>query len=297
MTLLVPEFKTDPFFNLEDNWAQTAPNELTHYYDQGQGVPLLLMHGSGMGTSAAVTWWQNLPFISQYARCIAFDFIGYGETLSAANTTPDTAYGIRQWGEHTLRLMDALHIGKAWLAGSSLGGWVALQLAIDHPERVCGVISIGTGGAKKPKPDTRAAQPKPKGPLSAELIFQDLQKNIRNDALISDTLVNLRYQAALKEAKLGLRPYLLAARDRDREVLPLDLDALAQLSLPVLLVHGRDDKVVPVARSLELLEAITTADAHFYKGAGHWPHIGRADEFNGLMRDYLAAHHSSSLNN
>ncbi len=283
MTLSPPEFKTDKFFNLEDKWIQTTPNELTHYYDQGEGIPLLMLHGSGSGTSAAVTWWQNMPHLSQNYRTIAFDSIGYGETMTAADST----YGIKQWGDHTLRLMDALNIEKAWLIGSSLGGWTALQLALDHPERICGVVSIGTGGAKKtnkPKPVTGN---KPKSALSAAHIRQDLQKNICNDDLVCDTLVNLRYQAALKEQAGGLRPNLLAARDRDRDQFALDFDALAKLTLPVLLIHGMNDKVVPLSRSLELLNVMPTADAHFYSQAGHWPHIGKADEFNALVSSYI----------
>lgn len=283
MTLSPPEFKTDKFFNLEDKWIQTTPNELTHYYDQGEGIPLLMLHGSGSGTSAAVTWWQNMPHLSQNYRTIAFDSIGYGETMTAADST----YGIKQWGDHTLRLMDALNIEKAWLIGSSLGGWTALQLALDHPERICGVVSIGTGGAKKtnkPKPVTGN---KPKSALSAAHIRQDLQKNICNDDLVCDTLVNLRYQAALKEQAGGLRPNLLAARDRDCDQFALDFDALAKLTLPVLLIHGMNDKVVPLSRSLELLNVMPTADAHFYSQAGHWPHIGKADEFNALVSSYI----------
>ncbi|SJM38366.1 2-hydroxymuconate semialdehyde hydrolase [Psychrobacter pasteurii] len=283
MTLSPPEFKTDKFFNLEDKWIQTASNELTHYYDQGEGIPLLMLHGSGSGTSAAVTWWQNMPHLSQSYQTIAFDSIGYGETVTAADST----YGIKQWGDHTLRLMDALNIEKAWLIGSSLGGWTALQLALDHPERICGVVSIGTGGAKKtnkPKPVTGT---KPKSTLSAAHIKQDLQKNICNDDLVCDALVNLRYQAALKEQAGGLRPTLLAARDRDRDQFALDFDALAKLTLPVLLIHGMNDKVVPLSRSLELLNIMPTADAHFYSQAGHWPHIGKADEFNDLVSSYI----------
>lgn len=295
MTSSAATFKTDPFFNLEDKWIETAPDELTHYFDMGDGTPLLMMHGSGIGTGAAMTWWRNMPHLSQTMRTIAFDFIGYGESVSA----PDTTYGIRQWGEHTLRLMDALAIDKAWLVGSSLGGWVAMQLAIDYPERILGVISIGTGGAKKAKsnqqtPSTNsvvsASYPLTRPPLSEQRIRQNLEKNIKNDHLICDTLIQLRYQAALKESQTGLRPTLYDAREYDRENLPLDMDALSQLSIPVLLVHGTEDLVVPVSRSLMLLDIIPTADAYLYGQSGHWPHIGKAEHFNALVSGYIATH-------
>lgn len=283
MTLSPPKFKTDPFFNLEDKWIQTAPQEITHCYDQGEGLPVLLLHGSGSGTSAAMTWWQNIPHLSQSYRAIAFDSIGYGETVN----DPDSTYGIKQWGDHTLRLMDALNIEKAWLMGSSLGGWIALQLALDHPERIYGVISIGTGGAKQIDKPKAAPTAKPQNTLSEALIKQDLQKNICNDAMVCDTLVRLRYQAALKEQAGGLRPTLLAARDRDRIHFALDFEGLAKLTLPVLLIHGVNDKVVPLSRSLELLNVMPSADAHFYSQAGHWPHIGKAREFNELVNSYI----------
>ncbi|PNK60850.1 alpha/beta fold hydrolase [Psychrobacter sp. FDAARGOS_221] len=308
MTATAPDYQTDPFFNLKDQWINTSANEVTHYYEQGDGVPVLLLHGSGIGTSAAVTWWLNIPTLSQAMRCIAFDFIGYGKTktgiVADEQSQPESQYGIRAWGAHTLRLMDALGIEKAWVMGSSLGGWVGLQLALDYPERILGVISIGTGGApRKPSvtkallaaSDTKADKSltatkstKPaKPPLSAAVIEQDLQKNIRNDAIISDTLVSLRLQAAQKEVQFGLRPILLAARDRDREQLPLDKSALAQLSLPVLLIHGADDKVVPLDYTLQLLQAIPDAEAHVFNGCGHWPHIGKAESFNRLVIQYL----------
>ena len=294
MTSFAAEFKTDSFFNLEDKWIETAPNELTHYFDMGDGIPMLLMHGSGIGTGAAATWWLNMPHLSQVARTIAFDFVGYGETVSA----PNTAYGISEWGEHTIRLMDALHIDKAWLVGSSLGGWVALQLATQYPERIHGIISIGTGGTPKEQIEQHFNQndtvPKTRPPLSTQRIRQDLEKNVKNDDLICDTLINLRYAAALKEKDIGLRPLLHDARERDREQLPLDVEALAALSLPILLVHGTEDSVVPLSRTLELLSAIPTADAHLYSESGHWPHIGKADEFNQLVESYLLTHSTPS---
>lgn len=279
MTLSPPDFKTDDLFNLEDKWIQTDTSELTHFFESGDGEPMLFLHGSGIGVSAASTWWLNLPELSNSLRTIAFDFIGYGETICA----PDVTYGIKEWGAHTLRVMDALNIDKAWLNGSSLGGWVALQLAIDYPERVLGVISIGTGGHKRD--EAKAYQPSPE--ISKEFIRQGLEKKITDNSIVCETLIKVRYDAALKDDLAGRRPALLDARDRDRDALALDLEALAQLPVPVLLVHGMNDKVVPLSRTIELLTATPSADAHIFSGCGHWPHIGKADEFNRVVMNYI----------
>ena len=122
-TVQIPEYTTDPFFGLEDKWIETAEGELTHYHEVGEGTPILFLHGSGTGVSAAANWWLNLPSIGEQARCIAIDTIGYGQTVVA----PNTAYGIRAWVDHAVRTLDALGIEKTWLVGNSLGGWLAFH--------------------------------------------------------------------------------------------------------------------------------------------------------------------------
>lgn len=140
----IPDYKTDAYFGLEDKWLETAPGELTHYHELGEGTPILFLHGSGTGVTAAANWWLNLPDIAELGRCIAIDSIGYGQTVVAEQTE----YGIREWVRHAVRVLDALGIEKTWIVGNSLGGWLAFQFAIDFPERLLGIVSMGTGGAK-----------------------------------------------------------------------------------------------------------------------------------------------------
>lgn len=244
-TVETPEYTTDPFFGLEDKWLETAPGELTHYHELGEGAPILFLHGSGTGVTAAANWWLNLPEISQVGRCIAIDSIGYGQTVVAERTE----YGIREWGEHAVRVLDALGIEKTWIVGNSLGGWLALQLAIDHPERLLGVISMGTGGAKL----TGALKGHSNPTLSEEGIRTTLEQFVVDKSLITDELVSLRYQSALNDTASDRLAEVVAARDRDRHELPLDFDVLAKLDIPVLLIHGTNDVVIPVQRTLSLI--------------------------------------------
>ena len=284
MTMPIPDFKTDAFFGLQDHWIATADNELTHYYDLGQGTPVLFLHGSGTGVSAAANWWKNLDTIGQSYRAIAFDFIGYGETVVPS----DVQYGIKQWADHTIRLMDALKLDKVWLVGNSLGGWVAFQIAIDYPERLHDIISMGTGGAKLNQALASHAKPD----ISREGIRRGLGLMTNNQDLISEELVELRYAAALKDEAEGRLQPVVQARDRDRDALPLDMDKLAQFTLPVLLVHGKDDKVIPLSRTWELVQVIPNADAHIFSNAGHWIQIERSDEFNQVVTSFLAQRES-----
>lgn len=269
-------------FGLADSWLETAPGENTHYHDCGAGMPVTLVHGSGPGVSAAANWWRNVPALAVRHRVIAHDLIGFGETLPAAGTQ----YGIAAWEQHTLRLLDALNIERTWLVGNSLGGWVAFQLALDYPERVAGIVSMGTGGAARP-----AAAPAPAGEYaSAERIRGVLSRFVTEQGLLTDELVAARASiAALPGAEERFNA-ALAARDHDRADNPLDLEALRELAMPVLLVHGRSDHIIPLARSLALLDVLAHADLYAMAGCGHWSQIERAEQFNRLVLDFLAAH-------
>jgi 2-hydroxymuconate-semialdehyde hydrolase len=279
--VVIPDFTTDAFFGLQDRWLQTAPGELTHYHELGDGTPILFLHGSGTGVTAAANWWLNLPALAQTGRCIAIDSIGYGQTVVADGTE----YGIREWVRHAVRVLDALGIEKTWIVGNSLGGWLALQFAIDFPERLLGVVSMGTGGAKL----TGALQGHANPVLTEEGIRRTLELFVVDTALVTDELVSLRYRSALNDTASDRLAAVVAARDRDRTELPLDFDALARLEIPVLLIHGMQDVVIPVSRTWELVNIIPNADVHLFSQCGHWSQVERADDFNEVLAQYLRA--------
>jgi 2-hydroxymuconate-semialdehyde hydrolase len=281
-TIQIPAYTTDAFFGLEDRWLETAPGELTHYHELGEGTPILFLHGSGTGVTAAANWWLNLPQLSEHGRCIAIDSIGYGQTVM-----PDgTAYGIREWVRHAVRVLDALGIEKTWIVGNSLGGWLAFQFAIDFPERLLGIVSMGTGGAK-----LTAALQGPSNPvLTEEGVRKTLELFVVDKSLVTDELVALRHQSALNDTASDRLAEVVAARDRDRSELPLDFDVLSTLDVPVLLIHGVQDAVIPVSRTWELLNLVPHADAHIFSQCGHWSQVERADEFNEVVGSYLSRH-------
>jgi 2-hydroxymuconate-semialdehyde hydrolase len=281
-TIQIPAYTTDAFFGLEDRWLETAPGELTHYHELGEGTPILFLHGSGTGVTAAANWWLNLPQLSEHGRCIAIDSIGYGQTVM-----PDgTAYGIREWVRHAVRVLDALGIEKTWIVGNSLGGWLAFQFAIDFPERLLGIVSMGTGGAKL----TAALQGHSNPVLTEEGVRKTLELFVVDKSLVTDELVALRHQSALNDTASDRLAEVVAARDRDRSELPLDFDVLSTLDVPVLLIHGVQDAVIPVSRTWELLNLVPHADAHIFSQCGHWSQVERADEFNEVVGSYLSRH-------
>lgn len=277
----IPDYTTDAFFGLADSWLETAEGEITHYHDLGEGTPVLFLHGSGTGVSAAANWWLNLPALSERMRCIAIDSIGYGQSVVAEGTQ----YGIREWVRHAVRVLDALGIEKTWIVGNSLGGWLAFQFAIDYPERLLGVVSMGTGGAQL----TGALAAHSNPVLTPEGVRRTLETFVVDTSLVTDELVSLRYQSALNDTASDRLAEVVAARDRDRTELPLDFEALAELDIPVLLIHGVQDVVIPVTRTWDLLRVIPHADAHIFGQCGHWSQVERAEEFNIVIGDYLTS--------
>lgn len=275
----IPDYTTDPFFGLSDKWLETAPGEITHYHDLGEGTPILFLHGSGTGVTAAANWWLNLPDLSKVGRCLAIDSIGYGQTVVAEGTE----YGIRAWVEHAVRVLDGLGIDKTWIVGNSLGGWVGMQFAIDHPDRLLGIVSMGTGGAKL----TGALKSHSNPVLTPAGIRATLEKFVVDTSLITDELVNLRYHSALNDTASDRLAKVVAARDRDRTELPLDFDALSRMESPALLIHGMQDAVIPPSRTWDLLNVIPHADAHIFSQCGHWSQVEKAEEFNRVIAAWL----------
>lgn len=282
MTVEIPNYTTDEFFGLEDKWIETAEGELTHYHELGEGTPILFLHGSGTGVTAAANWWLNLPQLSEHGRCIAIDSIGYGQSIAA----DDVQYGIKEWVRHAVRVLDSLGIEKTWIVGNSLGGWLAFQFALDFPERLLGIVSMGTGGAKL----TQALKGHSNPNLTEEGIRDTLELFVVDKALVTDELVKLRYESALNDTASERLKDVVAARDRDRTELPLDFERLAQLDIPVLLIHGVQDKVIPVSRTWEILQTVPNADAHIFSQCGHWSQVERAKEFNQVIGSYLELH-------
>ncbi|WP_415394894.1 alpha/beta fold hydrolase [Rhodococcus globerulus] len=280
-TTEIPAYITDDFFGLEDKWIESADGELTHYHELGEGTPILFLHGSGTGVTAAANWWLNLPALSEQGRCIAIDSIGYGQSVVA----PNTEYGIKEWVRHAVRVLDALGIEKTWIVGNSLGGWLAFQFAIDFPERLLGIVSMGTGGAKLTGALAGHSNPN----LTKAGIRKTLELFVVDKSLVTDELVSLRYQSALNDTASDRLAEVVAARDRDRTELPLDFDVLSRLDVPVLLIHGVQDVVIPVSRTWELLNVIPNADVHIFSQCGHWSQVERAEEFNTVITQYLSA--------
>ncbi|HEU4479817.1 MAG TPA: alpha/beta hydrolase, partial [Pyrinomonadaceae bacterium] len=118
---------------IESKFAQVGPHRI-HYLTGGDGPTLLLLHGH---PSRALEWGPLLHKLTGKHRVVAIDFLGYGES-----DAPDMDYNIATQANIALGLLDALGINKTDVLGFSMGGWVALKFAADHPERVKRLVLV-----------------------------------------------------------------------------------------------------------------------------------------------------------
>lgn len=268
--------------NPEIGKSVVAAGIQTNYHDVGEGYPVILVHGSGPGVTAYANWRPNIPYLSQFYRVIAPDMVGFGYTEQ-----PDGyEFSLDNWVQHIIGVMDALNIQKAHIVGNSFGGGLAIATALRYPERVGRLVLMGAAGTKFKLTEG----------LDAVWGYQPSIENMRklldlfayDRSLVSDELAEVRYKASIRpgvqESFASMFP---APRQQWLDSLASSDEELKSLSNETLIIHGREDRVVPLSSSLHLAEVIDRAQLHVFGRCGHWTQIEHTDRFNRLVADFF----------
>lgn len=254
----------------------------TNYHDLGAGDPVLLIHGSGPGVSAWANWRLNLEPLAERMRVIAPDMVGFGFTERPA----DAVYDKEHWIDHLAGLLDALGLERVSIVGNSFGGGLALAFAIRFPERVARLVLMGSVGVDFPiTPGLEAVW----GYQPSVAAMRGLLNIFAFDtSRMSDDLAELRYRASIRpgvqESFAAMFP---APRQRGVEALASPEADIAALPHRTLIIHGREDKVIPKANSERLFALIADAQLHQFGQCGHWVQIEHTARFNRLVGDFL----------
>ncbi|MBB0024208.1 alpha/beta fold hydrolase [Ralstonia pickettii] len=254
----------------------------TNYHDIGEGEPVLLIHGSGPGVTAYANWRLTMPALAQHFRVIAPDMVGFGLT----ERPNGYRYSMDNWVEHALGLLDALGVQRVHVVGNSFGGALALALAIRAPERVGRIVLMGPAGTRFTLSEGLDAvwgyTP------SIETMRRLLDIFAYDRTLVNDELAKLRYEASVKpgyqESYAAMFP---APRQRWVDALASDEEQIRALTHETLIVHGREDQVIPLSSSLRLAELLPRVQLHVFGQCGHWTQIEHAARFNRLVIDHF----------
>ncbi len=209
--------------------------------------------------------------------------VGFGYTERPA----DARYTMDSWVSHAVDLLDALDIERASIIGNSFGGGLALALAVRHPARIDRLVLMGSSGI-----DFEITPG-----LEAVWGYEPSHENMRelielfayDQSIVTDDLVHMRYEASVRpgyqESYAKMFP---APRQRHVRALACDEDALRALDNETLIVHGREDRIVPLDSSIRLHALIPRSQLHVFGRCGHWTQIEQNVRFCRLVRDFLA---------
>lgn len=254
----------------------------TSYLEAGSGETVLMLHGSGPGVSGTANWQLNIGPLSQRFHVLAPDIVGFGAT----ERPDDIVYSLRSWTDHVWAFLDAHGITRTAIVGNSLGGRIALQMATDHPERISRMVLMGSPGVGMTPTEGLAAL---RAYEPSHEAMRHLLKNFFavDPNLITEELVTIRYEASIADgAYEAYRAMFFDPKHKGSE-LAITADEVRAIATPTLLIHGREDKVVPLAVSVTMLDLLPNADLHVFSRCGHWTQIERADEFSALVATYL----------
>ena len=240
-----------------DSGMASVNNVELYYTVQGEGIPLLLLHG-GLGHSG--NWENQLGVLADHYRVITVDSRGHGRS-----TMTDQQISYPLMASDIVALMDFLNIPKAHILGWSDGGNIGLYLAIHHPDRLIKVIASG-------------ANYSPSG------VRSDVGENPKFVSYIGKAMED--YQALSPnptnwEAFLGNISQMWATEP------DLTADQLGNIGVPVLLLDGESDEAIYTEHTKEMASLIPTSELKFVSGTGHFGLWDRPAEMNLAILEFL----------
>jgi 2-hydroxy-6-oxonona-2,4-dienedioate hydrolase len=255
--------------------------------EKGAREAVLFIHGTG-GHLEAFT--RNILPHGERHRTIALDMLGHGFT-----DKPDQDYEIHHYVSHLRDFCDAMGLDRIHVHGESLGGWIAAQFAIDHPERTASLTLNTAGGLNTdPKVMERVYNVTMKAVAEASLdtVRARLEWLMNDPTRVTDDLVELRYAIYTQPGFVDAMKHILCLQNMDVRMRNVLTDeSLSQIKAPTLVIWTDHDPTAPIATGERFVAAIPNAEPLVIMGdCAHWPQWEKADEFNRLHLAFLARH-------
>jgi 2-hydroxymuconate-semialdehyde hydrolase len=247
---------------------------------------VLWLHGSGPGANAATNWTGALENLTRGFHHVAPDMIGFGDSTHPS-PPPESASAFAALRAQTLlELLDTLGLDKVHVVGNSMGGIISLAMALKAPERFDRLVLMGSGGAPvPPTPDLIKLVTYYKDP-TVEALAELMAAMIFRPEVLGQDLNSIAASRMDRIQRPEIRRSHLATFAVD---LPgvYSPEQLATLAHPALVVHGRQDRIMPLAAGEYLAQHLPNAQLHVFDNAGHWVQIEKAAPFAFLVEGFL----------
>lgn len=270
---------------LESSRYKVAGGHEIHLAEKGEGEAVVFLHGSGPGASGASNFRGNIDaFVAAGCRVILPDLIGYG----ASSKPEGIDYTLDLFVETVFDALKQHGVERAALVGNSLGGGIAIQLALDNPGFVTSLVLMAPGCiAEQASYFTMPGIAKMKSDFGSPDFSLEQQRGLvsallhptRSDC-VTDELVKERYEVARTQPKDVL------ARMKTPNLAP----RLGELECPVFVMWGLDDEFCPASHGPMFLDACKDVRLMTFGQTGHWVQVERAGEFNRYATGFLDEH-------
>ncbi|KFO68250.1 2-hydroxy-6-oxo-2,4-heptadienoate hydrolase [Smithella sp. SCADC] len=255
----------------------------TNYHDVGSGDPVVLIHGSGPGVSAWANWRLVIPKLAARRRVIAPDMVGFGYTERPENID----FNMDMWGKQLVDFLDALNLEQVDLVGNSFGGALALWMAIYHPDRIHKLVLMGSMGTEfkitKGLDHVWGYQP------SLEAMRVAINSFVYDKAIATEDLVKMRYEASIRPGYQETFGRMFPApRQKGVDMMASKYADIAAIRHETLIIHGREDEIIPIETSMTLFQLIPNAQLHMFGKCGHWTQIEQNLRFVAVVEAFLA---------
>jgi len=254
----------------------------TNYHDLGKGDPVVFLHGSGPGVTAWANWNKMFPLLKDDFHIFAPDMVGFGFT----ERPKDIVYTMNKWVQQTIDFFDAMKIKKANLVGNSFGGALALTMAIKYPERINKLVLMGSMGVTFPI--TYGLDTVWGYTPSFENMEELLELFTYDHSFATKELIKTRYESSMQPGfQESFSSMFPEPRQKGVEMMAGNEQYIRDIPHETLIIHGRDDRVIPLENSYKLLQMIGNSQLHVFGKCGHWSQIERTEEFADLLRGFF----------
>ncbi len=257
-----------------------------HFRDEGKGVPIVLIHGTGASLHTWDDWTKEL--IKKY-RVIRMDLPAFG--LTGPNKTGD--YSIQSYTNFLHKFVDQLKLDSFYLGGNSLGGNIAWNYTAEHPNKVLKLILVDPSGLP-----TNKAQPTifkmAKTPVLNSLLLHItprffIKKNLKevyaDDSKITDDLITRYHKMTLRKG--NRHAFIERAKTDFKSGIKTNLERLKNISNPTLLIWGAKDNWIPLNNGKKMDSLMKNSQLKVLKNSGHVPMEENPEESLEILKDFL----------